>query len=401
MFDASITYESPIALLDEIESAIQSIKIHWDKQQVSDLSNRQNAFECVREIDNKTVSLIPIIRTPSMLFRGENKVYDQSTASSYRSELTERYYLFSLLKVTEMQLLLKRHPMVSMFKKDYNMVLSLSPLGIAQHYGVKTPLIDFTGDPNIAMFFATCKYDSATDSYVPNTDKDKEGIIWIMNPAFVNFFNNGHCFDFPIKAIGGQPFFRPARQKGFALWMLSPNQTLQNTAGCIPCKFKYTEKDSISFLEKYKNGDLLWSKNVTDCKASQIANKNTISREAYDLFLEQSDFSGFLPLLLQKYGTTFVDLIKTFDITISDESDLFVFSKDEFNQIQKEYSSLSLYYRNDIPKDPSAEISSRLVSYKLRPLHKDVVFRNISTLYRYSHSALMDMFYLTNQQKKQ
>lgn len=360
MLDASIIYESPFALLDEIERAIQNINIPWDKRQIADLSNRQNTFECVRETDDGTVSLIPIIRTPSMLFRGENKVYDQLTASSYRSELTVHYSLFSLLKVTEMQMLLKKHPMVSMFKEDYNMNLSLSPLGIAQHYGVRTPIIDFTGDPSIAMFFATCKYDSITDSYVPNTDMDKVGIIWIMNPVFVNFLNNGHCFDFPINAIGGQPFSRPARQKGFALWILSPNQTLQNTPGCIPYKFKYTNKDSISFLGKYNDGNLLWSKNVTDCKASRIAQKNTISSEAYDLFLEQSKYSGFLPLLLQEYGITTVDLIKTFDITISDDSALFAFSKDEINQIQKEYSSLSIYYRNDIPEDPSVEVSSRL-----------------------------------------
>ena len=108
MLDTSIIYESHFALLDEIERAIQNINIPWDKRQIAELSNQQNAFECVRESDDKSVSLIPIIRTPSMLFRGENRVYSQSTASSYRSELTVRYYLFSLLKVTEMQLLLKK-----------------------------------------------------------------------------------------------------------------------------------------------------------------------------------------------------------------------------------------------------------------------------------------------------
>ena len=86
--------------------------------------------------------------------------------------------------------------------------------------------------------------------------------------------------------------------------------------------------------------------------------------------------------------------IKEYGIRLSDDSSFLSFSKEEIEQIKKEYSDLELYYRYDIPEDPSATVSSRFVSYYYKPLNKDVQLNQISRTIFYSYLALMDMFYI-------
>lgn len=382
MLDNEKIYQSPQELLSNIEELIQKIHFAADKEQTKDLSGRQNVFECIRR-DNGLFSLIPILATPAVLFRGENEVYPYSKPSLFRKSLSRRECLIERLKIAEMELLLKKHPFLELLKKDYNMDLYLSPIGLAQHYGVKTPLVDFTSDPNIAMFFATCQYNASTDSYQPCNIKKKKGVLWMVNPAFTNRtgVNNQNFYEDPVIIIGGQPFARPAKQKGFAL-RLSQHQSLQ-TVGCIPYYFNYTDSDSIYFFEKYKNGESLWCKNITDRKASLIAQKEVISEEAFCHYKKMNRHKGNLFQTIKEYG-----------IRLSDDSSFLSFSKEEIEQIKKEYSDLELYYRYDIPKDPSATVSSRFVSYYYKPLNKDVQLNQISRTIFYSYLALMDMFYI-------
>lgn len=54
-------------------------------------------------------------------------------------------------------------------------------VGLAQHYGLKTDVLDVTNSIEVAMFFAMCDYDSDTDSYKPkHEDKQYVGYLYAI-----------------------------------------------------------------------------------------------------------------------------------------------------------------------------------------------------------------------------
>ena len=71
---------------------------------------------------------------------------------------------------------------------------------LAQHYGFATHLLDLTNDFKAALFFATCKYVSETDTFRPLTQEDidenedtKYGYIFHA-PDWIIDYNNGGGF---------------------------------------------------------------------------------------------------------------------------------------------------------------------------------------------------------------
>ncbi|MGX4593624.1 FRG domain-containing protein [Leuconostoc sp. JNUCC 76] len=64
---------------------------------------------------------------------------------------------------------------------------------LAQHYGFKTPFIDWTADPNIALFFAI---DGFIDCYDADTETSTMPVIYATNPKILNYYaalsSNGH-----------------------------------------------------------------------------------------------------------------------------------------------------------------------------------------------------------------
>lgn len=59
---------------------------------------------------------------------------------------------------------------------------SINYVALAQHYGIKTPMLDITSDLKTALFFACCKYEN--DQWRPMTRNDfansnkKYGILY-------------------------------------------------------------------------------------------------------------------------------------------------------------------------------------------------------------------------------
>lgn len=171
-------------------------------------------------------------------FRGENQKFSSSLSSARRimkknSEEDELINAIEELKIYNF----------SNFIFNFNIILNwhfyigdVNFKALAQHYGFKTNLLDLTNNFLVALFFATTKYDLASDSYCPLTKEDiekneetKYGVIFHSPNWILDYFNqlsllythnkvseidsgqyDGYAFQ-----IGYQPFMRCHQQYGY------------------------------------------------------------------------------------------------------------------------------------------------------------------------------------------
>jgi hypothetical protein len=122
--------------------------------------------------------------------------------------------LVAEIKVAEFQRFLSDHPAVI----DFSNLLVMGQLRIridfealAQHYGLKTKLIDFTTNPFVAAFFACCECDPESDEYRPILGSKKEGVIYSYNDAAAIGDPDGPEEPYP-SVVGLQPLRRSAEQ---------------------------------------------------------------------------------------------------------------------------------------------------------------------------------------------
>lgn len=164
--------------------------------------------------------LMPSVPT-GLLFRGQSMFYDNCQASFWRKDMDDGKRLIERLKYIEFEGLTKKFLIYDIFKSGIiydspfgtrKIDLEVNHLGLAQHYGIKTELLDLTSDKWSAAFFACTHYDNETDAYSPVTD-DKAGDL-----SGVIYLYQLDCQELDTKrvnTIGAQPFLRPSEQASF------------------------------------------------------------------------------------------------------------------------------------------------------------------------------------------
>ena len=86
----------------------------------------------------------------------------------YRRRKTPGEIFEQRLKCAEFQLMAEELPAVQYFRQQK---FSIDYLGLAQHYGLQTDILDLTVDPDIALFFAMCDYDPRNDRYTAKSQE--------------------------------------------------------------------------------------------------------------------------------------------------------------------------------------------------------------------------------------
>ena len=266
-------------------------------QQTRDLVDRDDRlslpdgmFEKLEDGEGRYV-LIPATTDLAFLFRGQSAFYKECLPTLQRRVWESLDLFIERMRVVEFELMLKQYPAVQYFSREH---LIVDYVGLAQHYGLLTDVLDLTSDLHTALFFAMCDYNSANDCYTAKKD-DKEHIGYLYAyPAFASAMqHNGSAFGRFLKedlrVIGLQPFIRPGAQKGFSLHV-SQNNPFKGYL----YSFSYTKQDSEQYLDKMVNGRQVWAKDYIVERTKLIRDTTKFSFDA--LYLAVKRYGGGITL---------------------------------------------------------------------------------------------------------
>lgn len=163
-------------------------------------------------------------------YRGENSFYGSSRPGIFRSDKQISWIqkLVDLLILDE----------ACFFLDQFDAVRKWSPScvnyhALAQHYGIKTPLMDITSDLKTALFFACCKYEDhqwrpmekRDFMYMQGDTKEKDsryGVLYRTPTEITDMkwaLSNDEAVTDLIVPIGYQPFMRCSAQHGYMLYV--------------------------------------------------------------------------------------------------------------------------------------------------------------------------------------
>jgi len=172
------------------------------------------------------------IETPQPLFRGEPGILPKAcTPSLFRIERKQNIdaaeqiegYLYEKKRVNEWY----KEVTLLESQKPLNLTYEIEKLILAQHYGIKTRLLDWTTNPLIALWFACREYDKINNQEMyavyecisQNFFLEDDGSNEFLehNPDRKLAFQNPYCLNFPeyisteLKAFKQIHFIQPVK----------------------------------------------------------------------------------------------------------------------------------------------------------------------------------------------
>jgi len=259
----------------------------------------------------KRHTLKPNLAHRHFLYRGQNKKYPKVLSSFSRDELPDKNghinqqkvrdkHLVANLKTKEFISLLRTHPLFMMFDKGISLDPERKPFfinmnygGLAQHYGFKTSLVDFTTDLEVAAFFA-CTKNVGFDEYIPITDT-KEYPTGVM---YVHPIQPELTFKYlAFSVIGLQLFPRSGAQKGV---LFNENiQPIPLDSLIRPIPFRHDPEVSRHFFQKMKKGKLLFPDDSIALYAKHILESKEVSGCVFaeNIYSNKDDFNSNMEAL--------------------------------------------------------------------------------------------------------
>ena len=236
----------------------------------------EGKFERIRVSSGKYI-LLPIAIDYAYLFRGQGRDYPKNLPTLYRQEKDEFELFIQHLKIMEFRNFLLHLPQLRFFESNN---YHIDYVGLAQHYGLQTDMMDLTSDIDVALFFAMCDIPKGGTEYVCKVEnKPYIGYIYCV-PTYDFSMKHGKLgetfWGTKLSSIGLQPFERPGAQKGFA-YRIENGEELKS----LVYSFSYTRKDSETIFRKFSYGSTLWQ----DDALARIARKIDDSRQfSYSAF---------------------------------------------------------------------------------------------------------------------
>ena len=269
-------FNSPEQLLSAIER-YQETRVfgHGDKR----FNAPEDKFEKLAKEDGGYV-LMPVASDYAFLFRGQGRFHYPCLPTLLRTERSPEQLFIERMRIVEFELMLKQYPAVQYFEHER---YEVDYVGLAQHYGLNTDVLDLTSDVRTALFFAMCDYDRIEDCYRPkHHDKEYIGYLYAY-PVIGEIMDMqrmmaGNFLMHDLRVIGLQPFTRPGAQRGFSLHI----EDTKPFKGYL-YSFSYSKKDSELFFDEMVNKRHVWDKDFIVEKTKLIRDTDIFTGDALAL----------------------------------------------------------------------------------------------------------------------
>lgn len=200
-------------------------------------------------------------------------------ASIFTGDGNPNYLLNNIIK-EDAEIIFESHPLFRLLQNGIELpklrrpIRVYNPYGVAHAYGLKSQLISLTASIDIAAFHACHKYDPGENRFIPITDPNKSGLLFIFElSAPFSMIPN-------LSTIGKQAFERPGINKLFAF------QTNPNTNFCaLPFvkgfQFRHSSESTKFFSEFFGGGLSFHPKELIADKISTLLGQKNFSERAF------------------------------------------------------------------------------------------------------------------------
>jgi hypothetical protein len=230
-------------------------------------------------------------RDPSFMYRGQTVPYPTCEASLLRG-VHDQAQIAALLtlerfRVAELELVLRDHPFKAISDKqgyhvDYH--------GLAQHYGIRTSLLDLTSSVEVAAFFAIARWDK--ESHVFRPMEAGTGVMYRWDWAAF-----GRGYSTYISPVGFGPGLRPARQHAWT-FRLEPRADFQRFPHVSTFEFTHSKMASEELFAKFDESAWLYP---PDCLASLVETVRDLPYVTTDAIRHVAKQRGRLPEEVEPY----------------------------------------------------------------------------------------------------
>ena len=173
----------------------------------------------------------------------------------------------------------------------YHVTPSIDALGMAQHYGGKTEMMDLTSDKWVAAFFACTKHNNDDDAYSLIVDEMTEQWVIYSLPVHEKIADK-------LSVVGAQPFECPTAQAAYMIKMM-PDDDFNK----ISAEYVFFKQSTIISLIVYhfaNRCNRLFPDELIQKKTLKMVNQRDLvfspetMQKARELFKDEMDDARFL-----------------------------------------------------------------------------------------------------------
>ena len=231
---------------------------------------------------NTMYSIKPNITRQGAIFGWMNS-FDISHPDKFKASIFNdarpNYLLNNVIK-EDAEILFESHPLYKLLQNGINLpklrrpIKVYNPYGVAHAYGIKSHLISLSSSLDIAAFHACHKFCLEENRFIPITDPDKSGLIFIFElSAPFSMIPN-------LSTIGMQAFQRPGRNRLFS-FQANPNTIFCSLPFVKGFQFRHTKESSSYFSNLFNQGATLFPDELVAHKVAAHLRQRHFSENAF------------------------------------------------------------------------------------------------------------------------